>query len=324
MQIQAVANSVLGDAMSDVGQFNVEYRLSRDRVWGNSDDVVLGTRFHDGTGNNGTSASLTLVSQLPDDMLDGSYYVGVLVDATETVGESNEGNNLRWSTSPDVQVQSPQGEGFDASTPLMYTDSAGVEVLVRLSGPGQGELHTLPDGSHRIVLGGTDTRTTLMVRAMEGQSTTLAGIHVTGDMRGILANNVDLEGDLTIIGTARVVVFNNVSNANITIGAPTASNRWLRFKARHVTDTSLSSQTAIRGIRVAGWTDAGGVADRITAPSIGRIFSAGDFDALTVDSDPGNEPTDLSDTTSPRPTDPPTMDVQAQPRTTQRDLRFVA
>lgn len=84
--------------------FEMEVRLSRNRIWGDGDDIVLGymNRLQDLDADNRFvyQASLTL----PDSISAGDYYVGVFADSTDVIAEFDEENNVGWSTLPDVKI----------------------------------------------------------------------------------------------------------------------------------------------------------------------------------------------------------------------------
>lgn len=83
-----------------------QFRLSRDRVWGNDDDVVLSLRDLLITSGHvgGWLADETLVLNLPRNLAAGSYYLGMMLDTTNVVSESRESNNLRWTSSASINI----------------------------------------------------------------------------------------------------------------------------------------------------------------------------------------------------------------------------
>lgn len=91
-------------------QFEVEVRLSRDRIWGNGDDYILGRL--DELERLGASQRFVYgrVVDLDDCALpSGDYYIGVKVDAGGLYTEYDEENNIRWSEAPDIRIeQRPQ------------------------------------------------------------------------------------------------------------------------------------------------------------------------------------------------------------------------
>ena len=97
------AGVTMGDPpVSDL--FSVEVRLSIDKIWGNSDDIVLGKLNEiEEIGTDGRfvfNQKFFLNICLPE----GDYHVAVFVDSTEIFLEFDEGNNFSFSDQPDVTI----------------------------------------------------------------------------------------------------------------------------------------------------------------------------------------------------------------------------
>lgn len=89
--------------------FDIEVRLSKDRIWGNEDDVMLGTLQEiRGIGGGDGFLFAQMFDLTPDNygcIPEGDYYMAVLVDPTNRIQEFNENNNLRFSDQPDVRIE---------------------------------------------------------------------------------------------------------------------------------------------------------------------------------------------------------------------------
>lgn len=84
---------------------DVEVRLSTDRVYGNADDILLGTVSQvEGTLEAGDLMRFIGPIQLGDSIPAGFYYLIAKVDANEKVDEFDESNNLVISENRDVEI----------------------------------------------------------------------------------------------------------------------------------------------------------------------------------------------------------------------------
>ncbi len=84
--------------------FDVEIRLSTDKIWGNSDDIILGKLNEieqiDDNGRFVFTQSWILSNPYPE----GDYFVGAFVDSTEIFEEFDEVNNFSFSENADVTL----------------------------------------------------------------------------------------------------------------------------------------------------------------------------------------------------------------------------
>lgn len=91
---------------ANAGSFNFEVRLSKDRFWGNADDIALSKdTIYSGLAR-GASIQGNYTFDIPETAAAGSYYLVALIDSDNSVAESNEVDNWLWSASADVQVVS--------------------------------------------------------------------------------------------------------------------------------------------------------------------------------------------------------------------------
>jgi hypothetical protein len=80
--------------------------LSSDKVWGNSDDIFLEEFVEDGGVDAGESWTVAGSVVIPDGTPAGQYYVCIMIDSTGAIDESDENNNMYWSSTPDIIVLS--------------------------------------------------------------------------------------------------------------------------------------------------------------------------------------------------------------------------
>ncbi len=112
---------MLNDGAS-AGAFYYQVRLSTDQTWGDADDVVLGSQYISTGLGAGASDTSDVFVELPEGLEEGTYYVGVKIDSTAAVSESNESNNIWWSTSADIRIYDVTRYFVEDQYLAMYTD----------------------------------------------------------------------------------------------------------------------------------------------------------------------------------------------------------
>lgn len=81
------------------GTFHIEGFLSRDKSWGDANDRGLGEiDFADEGVSPFSTIGTGIRARIPSGTPAGIYYIGVRVDSRGVIGESNEGNNIAFST----------------------------------------------------------------------------------------------------------------------------------------------------------------------------------------------------------------------------------
>ena len=172
---------------------------------------------------------------------------------------------------------------FGGGTKAVYTDAAGNQVTVSVSGGVFGVL-VFPAGTgnfdaNSVLLSGTTSSSQLTIATTRNATTNIAFIQSTSPLGNIIAPTTNLTGDLTLT-TIHNVLFRSVngsaqpSGSTITIAAGTTPNLTLGT----VTDVSIVSGSAIRDLIVDSWTGSDGN-NTISAPAINAVISRGDFDA---------------------------------------------
>jgi hypothetical protein len=210
------------------GGFTIAYYASTDNVFGNADDVLLGTETISAAGDvavgthSGTSPALTLPSG-------GTFYLFAQLDSTGAIDEINESNNVTQAPQQ-VVVSGPvlmdNGQPGYAETGSGWTDyAAGYNGGLRFHAPGGGadtaswQATGLPAGYYTVQAtwnassnhasnapyaiydGNTLLRTvTVDQRSAPSGTTTLSGVVFqnlasvyvsSGTLRVILSDNVD-------------------------------------------------------------------------------------------------------------------------------------
>lgn len=90
-----------GNAIGSLGgQFapvHFEVRLSRNQVWGDSDDILIERSYEAGVLGNQVWHQFS--AAISSQVFSGQYYLGLMVDVDNVVAETDESNNLCWSDS---------------------------------------------------------------------------------------------------------------------------------------------------------------------------------------------------------------------------------
>lgn len=184
-------------------------------------------------------------------------------------------------------------KAFDASHPVKFKDASGDNVVIKISGPGAGEvLLTAEDrvDPSSILLTSTTEKTNLniTVSGQGGKKTTIGNILVTGSLRAItgttstLTGRIDVSGSVSAItlqgvtGTPHVIDGDGNTGASITLGAAPDPRDTLTLKFGRVRELSVNSGRPIKTILVTEWLNEDGVRDSIAAPYISKIQTKGD------------------------------------------------
>ena len=178
---------------------------------------------------------------------------------------------------PEPQVTVKKFGSFDGQTGVRLTlpGANGKVVTYSLKGSGYGQIEG-EAGSEQIVLYGTTSKTSLTITS-ELSGAAVGDIVVNGSIGSLSLRDINLVGDITITGTVGQILLNDVFGpSTITIGSPNSSRDSVSFRMHNVNELSINSGTPIRSISAANWADADGLADSITAPSLGRLLVRGD------------------------------------------------
>lgn len=84
---------------------DLQVRLSRNRVWGGGDNIVL-AHAHQISGLDGNQAkSVEVTATIPDFATFGDYYVGAWIDVDGKIEESDDENNRTWTAIASVSIE---------------------------------------------------------------------------------------------------------------------------------------------------------------------------------------------------------------------------
>jgi len=195
-------------------------------------------------------------------------------------------------------------KAFDSRTVAKFKDASGDTVVIRLNGPGAGEvLLTAEDrvDPSKIILTSTTDKTTLSITVggPGAKKTTIGDILVTGSLRAITATTTTLTGAINIAGPVTTITMFGVTGvphtteddgftgASITLAAAPDPRDTLTLKFGRVRELSVNSGMPIKMITVTDWQNEDGVLDTIVAPWVSKVMTkgnkkenvAGDFEA---------------------------------------------
>gem|GEM_PF-3501878 len=125
-----------GENLELAQSLDVEFRLSRDQIWGN--DIHLGSDQVSPVPSQESSMMSTHSVVLPNTLLAGDYYVLARLDGTNSVYEINEMNNYGSTSEPVVRVQDRTltltveegGVALLSNTHLQYSNNQRISIGV--------------------------------------------------------------------------------------------------------------------------------------------------------------------------------------------------
>jgi hypothetical protein len=235
-----------------------------------SDDLTLGTLpEQDFSIGAGERKSFDVTVSLAPDAPEGLYTLTASVEIINPA-DSQVLRTLTASTTAPVPIP---------ATRTALTDADGTVTKISISGGGTGGLLVNDvTGLIDLVLDGTTATSKIKLKTKGGDGvTSINDVLITGSVNKIDGKKVDLLGNVSISGGVKSLTLNNVADGHqITIGAGVTP---VSLKFANVAETSITSGSAIKSLRANSWTDADGIADVITAPSIGKLTIKGAFDA---------------------------------------------
>ena len=166
-------------------------------------------------------------------------------------------------------------------------DVDGTRGTFGLSGPGTGTLVPEGNGLFSVLVEGSTKSTTLNITNDAAGNGKFDLRSITADdathkvsLAKINAAGTNLHDNLLVTGTVANVVLNDVNDGSVfNIGAPVAAADRVSLTLRNVANLSVTSATAIKAITVNSWDNTDAIADTITAPWVGNVAAAGDFEA---------------------------------------------
>jgi len=126
----AVTVKNTGKATLNIGKLvRAEIRMSQDKLWGNSDDVLLSSFSLRGTWRAKYTWEFMRNVIVPVNAGDGSYYLGVTVDPKRMLKETSTTNNRRWlSPQPTLVVNGWDSAVISIQYAGVFTVAAGTRM----------------------------------------------------------------------------------------------------------------------------------------------------------------------------------------------------
>ena len=123
-----LSNTVQNQGAAGAGSFTVAFSLSKDVVYGGTDDIAFTATRSVTSLAVGASSSASTTLSVPTTTPLGSYYVCVRADSAGAVPESDEANNGRCTTST-VQIALPDLVMTQISGPASGITGAGISLV---------------------------------------------------------------------------------------------------------------------------------------------------------------------------------------------------
>jgi len=185
---------------------------------------------------------------------------------------------------------------------LAFTDTAGNKVTITLTGGASGVVFFNGSGSAQSISGphGTGSVTVtgtglsinnisvtgstlsgaLTISRKGSSSVSLGGLTVSNPIGKIIAPTTTLTGTLAVTGAVTLLQLGSATGATITIGSASATKAGLTVQSTgQFTDTTLTSDTPIKSIKVLGWT---GTGSAISAPAISSLVTTANLEAAVT------------------------------------------
>ena len=241
----------------------------------------------------GKSKKFKMKFTVPDNLDAGDYYAIAVIDADNTIAESNENNNTAATDDPTPLAWRFGNFSGRRNVKLSVMDSDHTKVTLMMKGEGYGDLtfdaelilsEPIPD----LTLTNTGTKSVLVVKTDRGGDgeVTVGNITADNSMRGIAAKTTNLTGDLNITNGVQKVQFNNIRGSNITIGQFPQAKAAANLKFGEVRDSSMVSAMPIKSLLVNAWANRDETPDLIIAPRIDKLTSKDDFESNLELDDP--------------------------------------
>lgn len=256
-----------------------------------SDTVTVNYATADGTATStsdytATSGTLTFAPGETTKTLSIIVNGDVEAEADETfllnlAGETNATLAAPSSTAT-ITNASFTTQAVSGKTKYTYTDAAGAQVTVSLSGPGTATLYFSTNPGNQdldtVILSDTTSKSKLNFTVRRA-FTNVSAIHSSTPF-ALNAKPVNLNGDLS--GPVSTVTLNSVSGSNIPLNALfTLSNpgKALSLTLGTVSDLSISSSVAVSKLTVNSWADSN-ANDTVTLPSLSSYTNKGNSPVL--------------------------------------------
>jgi hypothetical protein len=290
VNVQGATNIKLPVTVTNVGNSpltgggRVEFFLSTDRTL-DDNDYLFNTSPLPRIGRPGTAARFTLNTPTPADLAPrvgralaaGDYFVIARVVANRVGADTRQSNNVAATTAKATVSYDFGRVGNRTDVALSLTMPDGSVARIGLNGPGVGRVFTV-DNRLTIVVEGTDHRSQLTMHAIKGNPT-IDGLVINGSMQDVLAQSVNVRGDIDISGSIGALRVRDLTNSRVSVRG---FGEW-DFQAQNVTDSRIAAPfMATRGLLVNQWWDTDSTADTVSVRYIKDLKSNADFGATML------------------------------------------
>jgi hypothetical protein len=107
LDVTTTLRSLAGAAGSLISPISVRYVLSTDAIYGNADDVEIGSEDVTEEVSVGSNVTITPTLTIPGGIAQGTYRLLTVIDALNEFLERNEGNNINVAAAADITVGRP-------------------------------------------------------------------------------------------------------------------------------------------------------------------------------------------------------------------------
>jgi hypothetical protein len=273
------------------GPFQLNLYTSADEILDIEDELIAQKSMNRLRLKPGQTKKFNLKAEVPGDADPATLRIAALADAYAAIAEMDEDNNLVFTDETRDIVYKFGSFADRRNVKLTVQTGANSTALLKLSGPGYGEL--IPDGDYaRLQLCHTSTASSFKaILKGDDPQATLTQVLVCGDLNKFDAPGVDLVGDFDASGEVPLIKLDDVAPLSIDeqllieIGGE-PDGKPVKIFADQVMNASLSTDSPIRMIRVNRWLDRNGARDQIVGPWATKIDSRGEFEANVILSDP--------------------------------------
>jgi photosystem II stability/assembly factor-like uncharacterized protein len=219
----------------------------------------------------GASKSLTLKGTVPSNLAPGTYYVRAVVDSTGAVTERDETNNTADTAAPMTLVW--RFGAFDGRTGVALTlpGADGSAVKFTMTGHGYGEVTGSGPAGFTLEFTGTDATSAVTITPATKHQTTLAGVTINGSLGSLTGKSVNLAGDFSVLGALGSLTLNNMTGSLIEIDSSTPSTTAAALTFARISDSSITSNLALKSITAADWVDTDSTPDLIQAAGLAGL-----------------------------------------------------
>jgi hypothetical protein len=265
------------------GGGHIDYYLSTDQVLDDSDFKFTSAPLPKLGGAN--SVGKTTLNTIKPALLSppagpgipiGDYFIIAKIVTNTPGADSNPSNDAAATTKTiNINYQFGTVDG-KPRVPLTVTLSNGATATFAIDGVGTGQILDV-DHEIMVVLNGTTTQSRLLISpGPKSKTPTINGLTVNGSLKELSAGKITIDGNVTIQGSVGVLAVGDLQQSSFRINGLTKD---VGMTFAKVTDSSIVSNTPIRGISVKSWRNTDSTLDTLAAVYITNIQSDGEFDA---------------------------------------------